>query len=65
MVFSYLGVLKILNWVDVEFFGNLFNYLFFLELEEGILRNFFINSGVIVIVDILVLELKNLKEDFL
>lgn len=65
MAFSYLGASKILNRVDVEPSGNPFNHLSLLELEEGIPRNPFINSGAIVIADILVSELKNPKEDFL
>ncbi|MGY0392338.1 glutaminase [Bizionia sp. KMM 8389] len=51
--------------VDVEPSGNPFNHLSLLELEAGIPRNPFINSGAIVIADILVSELKNPKADFL
>jgi glutaminase len=51
--------------VDVEPSGNPFNYLSQLELEGGIPRNPLINSGAIVIADILVSELKNPKDDFL
>ena len=51
--------------VDVEPSGNPFNYLSLLETENGIPRNPLINSGAIVIADILVSTLKNPKEDFL
>jgi glutaminase len=51
--------------VDVEPSGDPFNHLSLLELEEGIPRNPLINSGAIVIADILVSELKNPKTDFL
>jgi len=51
--------------VDVEPSGNPFNYLSLLEVENGIPRNPLINSGAIVIADILVSTLKNPKEDFL
>lgn len=51
--------------VDVEPSGNPFNYLSLLEQENGIPRNPLINSGAIVISDILLSILKNPKEDFL
>ncbi|XMO86293.1 glutaminase [Algibacter sp. AS12] len=51
--------------VDVEPSGHPFNQLALLEIENGIPRNPFINSGAIVIADILVSHLKNPKEDFL
>ncbi|TYB73181.1 glutaminase [Bizionia myxarmorum] len=51
--------------MDVEPSGNPFNHLSLLELEEGIPRNPLINSGAIVIADILVTQLKNPKADFL
>ncbi|WP_375239360.1 glutaminase [Aurantibacter sp.] len=51
--------------VDVEPSGNPFNFLTLLEVENGIPRNPFINSGAIVIADILVSELENPKEGFL
>ncbi|WP_417291040.1 glutaminase [Corallibacter sp.] len=51
--------------LDVEPSGNPFNHLSLLELEEGIPRNPFINSGAIVIADILVSNLENPKTDFL
>jgi glutaminase len=51
--------------VDVEPSGNPFNFLSLLEIENGIPRNPFINSGAIVIADILISNLKNPKDDFL
>lgn len=51
--------------VDVEPSGHPFNQLALLEVERGIPRNPFINSGAIVIADILLSNLKNPKEDFL
>ncbi|MBU2940131.1 glutaminase [Lacinutrix sp. C3R15] len=51
--------------MDVEPSGDPFNQLSLLELENGIPRNPFINSGAIVIADILVSQLKKPKEDFL
>ena len=56
---------KILERLDVEPSGHPFNQLALLEIENGIPRNPFINSGAIVIADILVSNLKNPKEDFL
>ncbi len=55
----------ILKRVDVEPSGNPFNQLALLEIENGIPRNPLINSGAIVIADILISNLKNPKEDFL
>ncbi|WP_067149165.1 glutaminase [Pseudotamlana agarivorans] len=51
--------------VDVEPSGNPYNFLALLEIENGIPRNPFINSGAIVIADILLSNLKNPKADFL
>ena len=51
--------------LDVEPSGNPFNHLSLLELENGIPRNPFINSGAIVVSDILFSHLENPKEDFL
>ncbi|MDG1729540.1 MAG: glutaminase [Algibacter sp.] len=51
--------------VGVEPSGHPFNQLALLEIEHGIPRNPLINSGAIVIADILVSNLKNPKEDFL
>jgi len=62
--FSLLGD-SIWERVDVEPSGNPFNHLALLELENGIPRNPLINSGAIVIADMLVSALKNPKSDFL
>ncbi|WP_298535457.1 glutaminase [uncultured Algibacter sp.] len=51
--------------VGVEPSGHPFNQLALLEVEKGIPRNPFINSGAIVIADILLSYLKNPKDDFL
>ncbi|NNC49476.1 MAG: glutaminase [Flaviramulus sp.] len=51
--------------IDVEPSGNPFNFLSLLEIENGIPRNPLINSGAIVIADILVSNLNNPKADFL
>ena len=53
------------NRVDVEPSGNPFNSLVQLEYENGIPRNPLINSGAIVIADILISKLNRPKEDFL
>lgn len=45
--------------------GTAFNSLFQLELEKGIPRNPFINSGAIVVADILMKELKDPENDFI
>ena len=45
--------------------GTAFNSLFQLELEKGIPRNPFINSGAMVVTDILMNELKNPENDFI
>jgi glutaminase len=64
LAFSFLGE-KIWKRVGVEPSGTAFNSLIQLEYEKGIPRNPFINSGAIVIADILVSCLKNPKDDFL
>lgn len=51
--------------LDVEPSGNPFNHLSLLEHENGIPSNPLINSGAIVIADILVSHLENPKTDFL
>ncbi|MGB0861991.1 MAG: glutaminase [Saprospiraceae bacterium] len=51
--------------IDVEPSGDPFNSLAQLEYENGIPRNPLINSGALVISDILVTHLKNPKKDFL
>lgn len=56
---------KIWERLGVEPSGTAFNSLVQLEADNGIPRNPFINSGAIVISDILISNLKNPKEDFL
>jgi glutaminase len=56
---------KLWERVDVEPSGNPFNSFLQLESDFGKPRNPFINSGAIVICDILVSHLKNPKKDFL
>ncbi len=51
--------------VDVEPSGAAFNSLIQLELENGYPRNPLINSGALVIIDILLEELKNPVQDYL
>jgi len=51
--------------IDVEPSGNPFNHLSLLEQEDGIPRNPFINSGAIVIADMLVSHFENPKQEFL
>jgi glutaminase len=51
--------------VDVEPSGNPFNSFLQLETDVGKPRNPFINSGAIVVCDVLLSHLKNPKEDFL
>jgi glutaminase len=53
------------NHVGKEPSGTAFNSLFQLELEKGIPRNPFINSGAIVVADILMNELKDSEKDFI
>lgn len=45
--------------------GTAFNSLIQLEMEKGLPRNPFINSGAIVVADLLYSRLKNPKEDFI
>ena len=56
---------KLWDRVDVEPSGNSFNSFLQLETDLGKPRNPFINSGAIVICDVLISHLKNPKEDFL
>lgn len=51
--------------VDVEPSGNSFNSLLQLEKEFGIPRNPLINSGAIVVCDVLVSHCKDVKQEFL
>jgi glutaminase len=56
---------KLWERVDVEPSGNPFNSFLQLETDLGKPRNPFINSGAIVVCDVLLSHLKNPKEDFL
>lgn len=56
---------KVWQRVDVEPSGDPFNSLVLLENESGIPRNPLINSGALVIADILVSELNHPKKEFL
>lgn len=56
---------KVWERVDVEPSGTAFNSLLQLEYEKGIPRNPFINAGALVVVDMLISELNNPKEDLL
>lgn len=56
---------KLWERVDVEPSGDPFNSLVQLEYEAGIPRNPLINSGALVISDILVSHLKNPRQDYL
>jgi len=69
-VFSLSLVMKLLGdalWdrMDVEPSGNAYNSLFQLERENGIPRNPFINSGALVLADILVSEFEHPKDEIL
>ncbi len=64
LAISKLGA-RVWQRVDVEPSGNPFNSLIQLEYEDGIPRNPLINSGAIVIADILVSVLDDPKQDFL
>ena len=56
---------EIWKHVGKEPSGTSFNSLFQLELEKGIPRNPFINSGAIVVADILMNELEDPEKDFI
>ena len=56
---------KVWKHVGKEPSGTAFNSLFQLELEKGIPRNPFINSGAMVVTDILMNELKDPENDFI
>ena len=64
MAYGIVGE-KLWERVKVEPSGTAFNSLIQLEVENGIPRNPFINSGAIVIADVLLSNLKNPKDDFL
>ena len=56
---------KIWDRIDVEPSGSKFDSLLLLESYNGIPRNPFVNSGAIVICDILITHLDNAHKDFL
>lgn len=56
---------RIWDRIGVEPSGNPFNSIVQLEFEEGIPRNPFINSGAIVLADILLEEMKEPEKNFL
>ena len=64
LAYKILGE-KLWERLGVEPSGTAFNSLSQLEVDKGIPRNPFINAGALVICDILILHLKNPKEDFL
>ncbi|MBT0607991.1 glutaminase [Aequorivita echinoideorum] len=64
LAFQHIGN-DLLERVDVEPSGNPFNHLSLLEQEDGIPRNPLINSGAIVVADVLLSNLQNPKQDFL
>ena len=61
---KFLGE-RIWTRVDVEPSGTKFDSLLLLETYKGIPRNPFVNSGAIVICDILISHLENAREEFL
>lgn len=56
---------RIFDRIDVEPSGTSFNSLVLLEYEEGIPRNPFVNSGALVVADLLVDALKSPKGQFI
>ncbi len=64
LAYKILGE-KIWKRVDVEPSGTKFDSLLLLDTNNGIPRNPFINSGAIVICDILISHLGNAREEFL
>ena len=56
---------KIWKRIDVEPSGTKFDSLLLLETYQGIPRNPFVNSGAIVICDIILSNCKNAREEFL
>jgi glutaminase len=64
LAFRILGD-KIWNRLDVEPSGTKFDSLILLETFQGIPRNPFVNSGALVICDILISHLDNAHEEFL
>ena len=64
LAYKILGE-KIWTRIDVEPSGSKFDSLLLLETYNGIPRNPFVNSGAIVICDILISHLANAREEFL
>ncbi|MFT4834420.1 MAG: glutaminase [Marinoscillum sp.] len=64
LAYKILGE-KIWKRIDVEPSGSKFDSLILLETNQGIPSNPFVNSGAIVICDILISHLDNAKEEFL
>ena len=64
LAYKILGE-KIWTRIDVEPSGSKFDSLLLLESYNGIPRNPFVNSGAIVICDILISQLANAREEFL
>ncbi len=64
LALKLIGV-KLWKRVDVEPSGDPFNSLVQLEFEKGIPRNPLINSGALVVCDVLISELKNPKKELL
>lgn len=64
LAYSILGE-SIWSRLGVEPSGTSYNSLIQLETDKGIPRNPFINSGAIVIADVLISNLANYKDDFL
>ncbi|MBJ2174483.1 glutaminase [Aureibaculum sp. A20] len=64
LAYKILGE-KIWKRIDVEPSGTKFDSLLLLEINNGIPRNPFVNSGAIVICDILITHLKNASKEFL
>ncbi len=64
LAMKYYGE-KIWERMDVEPSGTSFNSLVLLEYEQGIPRNPFINSGALVVADILVEKIPNIKGEFI
>lgn len=64
MAYEILGE-KMWTRIDVEPSGSKFDSLLLLESYNGIPRNPFVNSGAIVICDILISQLGNAHEEFL
>lgn len=64
MAYKIMGE-RIWSRVDVEPSGTKFDSLLLLETYHGIPRNPFINSGALVVCDILISHLDNAREEFL